>query len=295
MSREIISRQLAPKTVSELTEALAIDCPKPTTDGFRIHPLGNTRLRIDMPIKRLAQYRFEANARQCSWTAAKVRIAVDLRHLSIEQRIEEGMLRVEFRHAPVTNSLALDLAQQATSSVREIFLTRGLRALGGLNALDESILVEATKAPNDFSVLASALGTDESLHSLDPLAGARLRGLDAKRKMLDEEGGTVSASAAAGMLQITRQAIDKRRSEGRLLAVELGKKGYHYPVWQFELGGVDRVLAALSGLDPWQKLTFFLNPNDLLGETTPLDVLRKGTLPVDAVERAAKAYGVHGG
>jgi hypothetical protein len=194
--------------------------------------------------------------------------------------------------------MAFELAQHATSKVREIFLTRGLKALGALNLLDESTLVEATKASSDYSVLVSALTTEEALvpiRSLDPLAGARLRGFEAKRRLLEEEGGCVSSSEAADILHVTRQAVDKRRSEGKLLALELGKKGYHYPAWQFDVRGVQHVLAALPGLDPWQKLSFFLNPNDLLEDKSPIEALREETMSLEAVERAAQAYGEHGG
>lgn len=298
MSTEILSRELAPKTVGELAHALENEFPTSMVDGIRIHAIGNSRLRIDTPIKRLGHYHFEATPLRCSWTTPKVRIAVQLFHLSIEQRAEDDTFSVEFKQAPISASVALDLAQHATSKVREIFLARGLKALGALNLLDESTLVEATKASSDYSVLVSALTTEEALapiRSLDPLAGARLRGFDAKRRLLEEEGGCVSSSDAAEIIKVTRQAVDKRRSEGKLLALELGKKGYHYPVWQFELRGLERVLAVLPGLDSWQKLSFFLNPNDLLDDKSPLEALRDETMPLEAVERAAQSYGEHGG
>jgi hypothetical protein len=45
-------------------------------------------------------------------------------------------------------------------------------------------------------------------------------------------------------LQIARQAIDERRKEGKLLALELGNKGFHYPAWQIGLPHLERVLQA---------------------------------------------------
>jgi len=79
-----------------------------------------------------------------------------------------------------------------------------------------------------------------------------------------------------------------------LLALELGRKGYHYPSWQFDLKGLERVLAALGGLDPWQKLSFFLNPNTILDDESPLEVLRHGRIMIEDVESAAATYGEHG-
>jgi hypothetical protein len=111
----------------------------------------------------------------------------------------------------------------------------GLRAIEELQSLDEKTLAEAVQVPTDYSVLLSALNTEEALASIrahDPLAGARLRGLEAKRKLLEVEGGALSTAQIAGELQVTRQAVDKRRKERKLLRVEVWKKGFRYPVWQ---------------------------------------------------------------
>jgi len=91
-------------------------------------------------------------------------------------------------------------------------------------------------------VLVSALQTEEALASIrarDPLAGARVRGLEAKRKLLEGEGGTISSAEAAKLLRVTRQAVDKRRKEGKLLGLEFGRKGFRYPTWQFGLPKVE--------------------------------------------------------
>jgi len=165
-----------------------------------------------------------------------------------------------------------------------------------LKSLDEKNLVEAVKAPSDYSVLVSALNSEEALATArdsDPLAAARLRGIEAKHKLLESGGGTVSSTRAAEILKLTRQAVDKRRKEGKLLGLELGKRGYQYPSWQFGLKGLEDVLSALGVQDFWEKVSFFLNPNDLLEDQTPLEVLTKGE-KVDDVIRAAQVYGEHG-
>ena len=164
--------------------------------------------------------------------------------------------------------------------------------------MDERKLAEAVQAPTDYSVLVSALTSDEALATIrarDPLAGARLRGIDAKRQLLEAEGGSLSSAEAAKLLKISRQAVDKRRREKRLLGVELGKKGYHYPRWQFGLRNVEDVLDALGDRDEWEKLNFFLNPSDLLDDRTPLDVLQAGKGELTDLINAAASYGEHGG
>jgi hypothetical protein len=182
--------------------------------------------------------------------------------------------------------------------IREAFFRRSLRAIEELQAIDERKLAEAVQAPTDYSVLVSALTSDEALATIrarDPLAGARLRGIEAKRQLLEAEGGSLSSAEAAKLLKISRQAVDKRRREKRLLGVELGKKGYRYPTWQFGLRNLEDVLNALDDRDEWEKLNFFLNPSDLLDDRTPLDVLQAGKGELTDVINAAASYSEHGG
>ncbi len=181
-----------------------------------------------------------------------------------------------------------------------VFLARGMRALARMaEDLEPDALVRAAGAENDFAVLLHALGGSTVLAILgraDPLAKARLRGLAARRALLSAEGGTCSAAEAADLLRLSRQAVDKRRKAGTLLAVSLGRHGYAYPVWQFDEGGVRAdiapVLEALAACTPWLQLAFFLTPNAFLNRRRPLDVLRDGDLA--AVLRAARAEGEQG-
>jgi len=205
------------------------------------------------------------------------------------------MFLVMFKHTPAKPNIAV---LRKPNQVREIFFQRSLRAIEELKSLDEQKLVEAVQAPTDYSVLVSALSTEDALASIrvhDPLAGARLRGLAAKRKLLEAEGGTLSSTQASKLLEISRQAVDKRRSEGKLLAIELGKKGYRYPSWQFGLRGLDKVLAVLRDQDVWGQLSFFLNPSAALHNRTPLEVLQQSEGNVSDVVSAAAVYGEQGG
>jgi biotin operon repressor len=164
--------------------------------------------------------------------------------------------------------------------------------------MDEGKLAVAVQGPTDYSVLVSALASEEALASIrdrDPLAGARLRGIEAKRKLLESEGAPLSSAQAAKLLKISRQAVDKRRRENKLLGLELGKKGYHYPPWQFDLRGLEQILTALGRRDQWEKLSFFLNPSAILGDRTPLTVLRGEKDHLPDIVNAAVSYGEQGG
>jgi hypothetical protein len=137
---------------------------------------------------------------------------------------------------------------------------------------------------------------DDVLPTKDPLARARLRGVLAMRELLSGDGGALAGNEVADLLGISRQAVDKRRKAGQLIAVELPRRGLLYPAWQFveagALPGLARVLAALGAHDAWAQARFFVSRNGRLANRRPLEVLKGGEL--DAVLRAAEAFGEHG-
>ena len=144
--------------------------------------------------------------------------------------------------------------------------------------------LEALFAPEMLSKLSAA----------DPLVSARLRGLQAKRQLLSGEGEPLSSSDVGNILGISRQAVDKRRSQGQLIAVTLGKRrGYAYPLFQFVDGqvisGLVEVLTALISKDGWSQILFFLTGDIQLQGDRPIDQLKQGN--IDAVVSAATNYG----
>jgi hypothetical protein len=281
---------LEPTTVSDLAESLPAGLQKVNVRDVKVHVIDGTRVRVETPLERLADYHFVLAHNQCSWRTTKGRITLLLKTFFLEQRVENQRFYLDFFEGSFVPGLVADLFHGPRNSVRDIFLTRSLRAVEGLKSLDEKDLLEAVKAPTDYSVLVSALNSEPALATVnasDPLAAARLRGIDAKRRLLESEGGTVTAAKAAHLLRVTRQAVDKRRREGKLLGLELGKRGYLYPSWQFGLQGLEDVLSALGGRDFWEKVSFFLNPSDLLEDQTPLQALAKGQKNEDVI-RAAK-------
>jgi hypothetical protein len=252
-------------------------------------------VHIQMPIARLAAYQFACADAYCSWATPHGKLVVEVKGFSVEQKAKKKTLMLVIRHSLPKSGTG---PSRKTNPIREVFFRRSLRAIEELQAMDEGNLAEAVQAPTDYSVLVSALTSEEALASIrgrDPLAGARLRGIEAKRQLLGAEGDPLTCAQAAKLLRISRQAVDKRRRENKLLGLELGKKGCHYPSWQFDLRGLEEVLTALDGRDPWEKLSFFLNPSATLGDRTPLTALRGAKDKLADIVNAAVSHGEQGG
>src|SRR5439155_14075465 len=136
----------------------------------------------------------------------------------------------------------------------------------------------------------------EELTKAEPLAPAFIRGIEAKRRLIEEHGGTLTAEQVAGLIGVTGQAVEKRRRSGALIAISTGRHGYRYPAWQFSesgtIPGLEEVLRLLTSQDEWMQIAFFLSKDPRLNGATPLDALKAGNL--EQVLSAAQSYGEHG-
>jgi hypothetical protein len=178
-------------------------------------------------------------------------------------------------------------------------MMRAINAVLKFADLSEDSVVRATAAPTDLSVLLTALSSGELLNdlkSVEPLAPAFLRGIEAQRRLLDASGGTLTAEQAGSILGISRQAVEKRRKAHTLIGLTTGRHGYRYPAWQFTksgvLPGLEDVLKALGPHDEWMQAAFFLGNNPRLGGRTPIETLAAGG--VTRVLGAAQVYEEHG-
>ncbi|MCP5102371.1 MAG: type IV toxin-antitoxin system AbiEi family antitoxin domain-containing protein [bacterium] len=190
----------------------------------------------------------------------------------------------------------------ARTPVRSAVLVRALNNIARtVELLDIESLENIVSASSNLDVLLSLYEESIVLESKaplndDPLRSFRLEGIRAKNELLKREGGVITSGQAAELLGISRQAVDKRRKQGKLLAVSLGKRGYFYPVWQFSeegvLAGFEKVMAVLENYDPWMKIIFMLNANGSLGNRSPLEKLHEGDL--DNVLKAAQLTGEQG-
>lgn len=136
----------------------------------------------------------------------------------------------------------------------------------------------------------------QDLKQAEPLAPAFIRGIEAKQRFIEENGGALTSDQVAQIIGISRQAVEKRRNAGKLIALSTGRHGFLYPLWRFDesgtLEGLQDVLAVLEPHDEWVRTIFFVGKNPHLGGRTPVEMLRAGKLK--DVLNAALIYGEHG-
>jgi hypothetical protein len=183
------------------------------------------------------------------------------------------------RSGSVTASFVISL-----DPVRAAFQRRSLEALDriGSTAPIES-LVEALAASTDVGTLARVLCDNEvvgaAIVSLEPLAPLIARNAEHRLELLESAGGMLNASEVAMLLNISRQAVDKRRRSNGLLGLRQGGD-WHYPRCQFNepqhdvVADLPRFLRESKIASPWEVLDLLLAPDDALGGRTPLEILR---------------------
>lgn len=168
------------------------------------------------------------------------------------------------------------------SPIREAFWARASAALKHIaEHADEQSLQRAVAAPTDAGAVARAISDSTvmtgAVAELDPLAALIAKGAGQKLELLKEAGGVLSVSDVARLLRISRQAVDKRRREGKLLAVARGAD-YAYPACQFDddhvVPGLTELLGHIGREPTWAALAFLVTPDNRLGDLTPLAVFR---------------------
>jgi hypothetical protein len=168
--------------------------------------------------------------------------------------------------------------------LRAAFQRRSFDALSRISsqASPES-LAEALAATTDVGALARVLGDTGVIGSavaeLEPLAPLIARNAEHRVELLDSAGGALAAGEVGTLLNITRQAVDKRRRTDGLLGLRQGGD-WRYPRCQFDepghevIAGLPKLLRAFSHTGPWATLDFLLAPDETLGGRTPLESLR---------------------
>lgn len=170
------------------------------------------------------------------------------------------------------------------SPLQQAFLQRSLSAIERASRhITAEAMTSALAAPTDIGalarVLADAAVADAATSDLDPFAAGLARNAQHREELVARSGGLLSAEDTGRLLGITRQAIDKRRTNKRLLAVRQAGD-WRYPAFQFEHDGppegLKDVLEILDDPNGWWGLDFLLAPDTVLEGKSPFDALRAG-------------------
>lgn len=256
------------------------------------------RLRMRSAVEN--DVRLQWSNRELSCERAGHRFRLELDDFDVKAEVKGRFIFFEFK---MSAAISQPLRERLTAIERTkhpTFVSRALMALTGLEEeLPKERIDEASAASTDFMVLVEALTAPSlatQLAAEDPLAAARLRGVEQQRNLVEKSGGVLTSENVSGVLGISRQAVDKRRRQGRLIGLVRGRRGYAYPAWQFKNGRtlpeLENVLEQLRRHDPWMQLAFFVNGNDRLNGGSPLEALRSGR--VKPVLEAAASYGEQG-
>ena len=199
-----------------------------------------------------------------------------------------GMAEVmRTRNSAAARPLLREPVNQSRLVLATTFMKRSVKMLERVSSIASSeTLKAALSSPTDVGGVASLLsdlaplGID--LSSVDPFVEAMSRGATVKRELLESAGGGLTSSQVAAALDITRQAVDKRRSRRALLAVPNGSGEYLYPACQFMPDGVipgfEGVLHAFAIRNPWTQLSVLLAPAPALAGMTILEALKAGKI-----------------
>jgi hypothetical protein len=149
-----------------------------------------------------------------------------------------------------------------------------------LNAPEE-VLAEALAHPTVrgglVGLLSQTSADADRSSAADLHEKALARGVAAKEALRERAGGFVPTMWVSEHLGISRQAVDKRRKAGKLLAVQAADGTFSYPRCQFSdegvVPGLEEALAALQVDSPWERLSALVNPSPALGGRPVLSVL----------------------
>ena len=257
------------------------------------------RLLMSTPIHK--NLKFELTHEMLSCEARSHKISLEVGDFDLRTEVDGTTFIVIFQLKNNSELKPLTrLIDSLSRTQHPVFFYRAFNALSDIaSELSPQGIAELTASSTDFELLVNTLSASliaADPEDADPLMRAKLRGLEHRKRILEKLGGTLSAEEVADLIGISRQAVDKRRSQNQLIGLTQGRRGYAYPAFQFEDGktltGLREVLDALSGHDPWMQSIFFANGNDRLNGKTPLEGLRGGEL--DFIVLAAQAYGEQG-
>ena len=193
------------------------------------------------------------------------------------------------------------VAAEHVEHINDAEVPRVLRQLKAGHSLEEALRITFAHDARPPAIVPGAEGTIPA-ENQEALERAQTRATLAKVELL-KRADMLNGAQLAERLGLTRATVDKRRTEGKLLALDFGtKRGFRYPSWQGDLvqdadarATFEQVLRSLEEEGVWSRYRFFTQPAPALGGVSPTEALRAGR--GEEVLRAAEiwAAGEQGG
>jgi hypothetical protein len=194
---------------------------------------------------------------------------------------------------------AISKLEQAINAVPEGFQADAVRAGAQLIVAytHEARLHPETNSGERPEPSAISLLTEGAMPSTERQAAQEAellkRSFAWRRQVLD---ATLSNTAVADLLGVTRQTPHDRVTNRTLLAIKDYRGANRYPIWQFDpdgpggvVDGLPNVLAALA-VTPIEQVGWLIRANPMLDGRTPIEALKLGQR--EAVIALANAVGV---
>ena len=147
---------------------------------------------------------------------------------------------------------------------------------GVVDGLPDAITVELTPEQRSMA--------DKTVIRRDTRSRALLRRKEITQHKIETVGGAFTLGQVCQVMGcVSRQAIERRVREGRLLAVPGPSNRRVYPAVQFGsdgevVPGIKEVLHALPMVNHWEVLKFLVTSDISLGNRKPIDLLREGSI-----------------
>lgn len=170
-------------------------------------------------------------------------------------------------------------AKSSQNALRDAWIEKTRQALDLICAATPDELLASSLAKGEpVETLLEVLASVETL-SLTAPAEDMMASVRYMEELVKKARGVIGSTGAAALLKISRQALDKRRRNGKLLAIK-SRGDWGYPACQFEgpevLNGLEPILKARAGEDAYVTLEFLLAPEPGLGGLNILEALRQG-------------------
>lgn len=197
----------------------------------------------------------------------------------VPPRRMESAMTLATELLPEELSLLGELVRRPKGTTRALFAS-GLR----------KTLEELRSDPDDDPLAA----VDSRMDASEAASAMLWANVESKRRRRELLRDCVDAQQAGELTGRSRQAVERLRRDGRILALRVGRQ-WRYPIWQFDVDGPGGVLPRLDEvveklfLSPAGAASWLTRPQKALEDRTPIEALR--SREADTVVRLAEQHG----